>query len=277
MWATAAAEAAPAAPVAPAEADPASLPTAIEAPVRRRLEPSLDAVAAPPAAPSTDPPGAESAPHALTAEPPAIAPQVQAAALPEAGTAPPPQATAFDYAAHALARAAAHEPTTNPAPASTGQPEKGGDELIAAARDSLPLRGATQLRRGTKHHTPPRSSRRPTSEPDAPPSSARPKKGARKQLALAAVLAARPPRRPVSALLFYAAEHRARIKMEAPHLEEMEAVRAEFEALDAEGLAKYEALVQQDVERFRRECEERGIDPDELMSRPARRPDELRR
>ena len=111
----------------------------------------------------------------------------------------------------------------------------------------------------------------------APPSSARPKKGARKQLALAAVLAARPPRRPVSALLFYAAEHRARIKMEAPHLEEMEGVRAEFEALDAEGLAKYEALVQQDVERFRRECEERGIDPDELMSRPARRPDELRR
>ena len=101
--------------------------------------------------------------------------------------------------------------------------------------------------------------------------------GARKQLALAAVLAARPPRRPVSALLFYAAEHRARIKMEAPHLEEMEGVRAEFEALDAEGLAKYEALVQQDVERFRRECEERGIDPDELMSRPARRPDELRR
>ena len=133
------------------------------------------------------------------------------------------------------------------------------------------------MRRGSKHHTPPRSSRRPTSEPDAPPSSARPKKGARKQLALAAVLAARPPRRPVSALLFYAAEHRARIKMEAPHLEEMEAVRAEFEALDAEGLAKYEALVQQDVERFRRECEERGIDPDELMSRPARRPDELRR
>ena len=51
----------------------------------------------------------------------------------------------------------AHEPTANPAPASTGQPEKGGDELIAAARDSLPLRGATQLRRGTKHHTPPRS------------------------------------------------------------------------------------------------------------------------
>ena len=127
----------------------------------------------------------------------------------------------------------AHEPTANPAPASTGQPEKGGDELIAAARDSLPLRGATQLRRGTKHHTPPRS-RRPASEPDAPPSSARPKKGARKQLALAAVLAARPPRRPVSALLFYAAEHRARIKMEAPHREAMEGVRAEFEALDAE-------------------------------------------
>ena len=91
------------------------------------------------------------------------------------------------------------------------------------------------------------------------------------------MLAARPPRRPVSALLFYAAEHRARIKMEAPHREAMEGVRAEFEALDAEGLAKYEALVQQDVERFRRECEERGIDPDELMSRPARRPDELRR
>ena len=36
-------------------------------------------------------------------------------------------------------------------------------------------------------------------------------------------------------------------------------------ALDAEGLAKYEALVQQDVERFRRECEERGFDPAELM------------
>ena len=34
----------------------------------------------------------------------------------------------------------------------------------------------------------------------------------------------------------------------------MEALRAEFEAFDAEGLAKYEALVQQDVERFRREC-----------------------
>ena len=33
----------------------------------------------------------------------------------------------------------------------------------------------------------------------------------------------------------------------------------------AEGLAKYEALVQQDVERFRRECEERGFDPAELM------------
>ena len=275
--ATAAAEAAPAAPVAAAKADTAGLSPDIEPPARRRLEPSLDAAAAPPAAPSTNPPGAESAPLAFPAEPPAIAPQVHAPALPEAGTAPPPQATAFDYAAHALARAAAHEPTANPAPASTGQPEKGGDELIAAARDSLPLRGATQLRRGTKHHTPPRSSRRPTSEPDAPPSSARPKKGARKQLALAAVLAARPPRRPVSALLFYAAEHRARIKMEAPHLEEMEGVRAEFEALDAEGLAKYEALVQQDVERFRRECEERGIDPDELMSRPARRPDELRR
>ena len=59
--------------------------------------------------------------------------------------------------------------------------------------------------------------------------------------------------------------------------EVMPALREEFEALDAEGLAKYEALVQQDVERFRRECEERGIDPDELMSRPARRPDELRR
>ena len=40
---------------------------------------------------------------------------------------------------------------------------------------------------------------------------------------------------------------------------------AEFELLDAEGLAKYEALVQQDVERFRRECEERGFDPAELM------------
>ena len=30
-------------------------------------------------------------------------------------------------------------------------------------------------------------------------------------------------------------------------------------------------------EARRDECEERGIDPDELMSRPARRPDELRR
>ena len=55
--------------------------------------------------------------------------------------------------------------------------------------------------------------------------------------------------------------------MEAPHREAMEGVRAEFEALDAEGLAKYEALVQQDVERFRRECEERGFDPAELMRR----------
>ena len=45
----------------------------------------------------------------------------------------------------------------------------------------------------------------------------------------------------------------------------IKALRAEFEALDAEGLAKYEALVQQDVERFRRECEERGFDPAELM------------
>ena len=41
------------------------------------------------------------------------------------------------------------------------------DELIAAARDSLPLRGATQLRRGTKHLTPPRS------RPPAVPSSLR--------------------------------------------------------------------------------------------------------
>ena len=49
--------------------------------------------------------------------------------------------------------------------------------------------------------------------------------------------------------------------MEAPHLQEMKAVPAEFEALDAEGLAKYEA------ERFRRECEERGFDPAELMRR----------
>ena len=47
----------------------------------------------------------------------------------------------------------------------------------------------------------------------------------------------------------------------------MEAQRAEFELLDAEGLAKYEALVQQDGERFRRECEERGFDPAELMRR----------
>jgi len=59
---------------------------------------------------------------------------------------------------------------------------------------------------------------------------------------------------------------------ERPHLithlspaEVMEALRAEFEAFDVEGLAKYEALVQQDVERFRRECEERGFDPAELM------------
>ena len=104
-------------------------------------------------------------------------------------------------------------------------------------------------------------------EPDAPPSSARPKKGARKLAREQRALAAMPPRRPVSALLFYAAEHRARIKMEAPHREAMEGVRAEFEALDAEGLAKYEALVQQDVERFRRECEERGFDPAELMRR----------
>ena len=111
------------------------------------------------------------------AEPPAIAPQVQALALPEAGTAPPPQATAFDYAAHALARAAAHEPTANPILASTSQPEpEGGEQLIAAARNSLPLRGATQLRRGTKHLTPPRH-HPPASEPDAaPPSTVRPKK-----------------------------------------------------------------------------------------------------
>ena len=174
--ATAAAEAAPAAPVAAAKADTAGLSPDIEPPARRRLEPSLDAVAAPPAAPSTDPPGAESAPLALTAEPPAIAPQVQAPALPEAGTAPPPQATAFDYAAHAMARAAAHEPTANPALTSTGQPEPEGAELlIAAARDSLPLRGVTQQRRGVKHQTSPRS-RPPASEPDAAPPSTGPKK-----------------------------------------------------------------------------------------------------
>ena len=175
--ATAAAEAAPAAPVAAAEADTASLSPDIEPPARRRLEPSLDAAAAPPAALSTSPPGAESAPLAFPAEPPAIAPQVQAPALPEAGTAPPPQATAFDYAAHALARAAAHEPTANPILASTSQPEpEGGEQLIAAARNSLPLRGATQLRRGTKHLTPPRR-HPPASEPDAaPPSTVRPKK-----------------------------------------------------------------------------------------------------
>ena len=47
--------------------------------------------------------------------------------------------------------------------------------------------------------------------------------------------------------------------------EVMEAQRAEFDLLDAEDLAKYEALEQQDVERFRRECEERGFDPAELM------------
>ena len=46
--ATAAAEAAPAAPVAAAEADTASLSPDIEPPARRRLEPSLDAAAAPP-------------------------------------------------------------------------------------------------------------------------------------------------------------------------------------------------------------------------------------
>ena len=68
------------------------------------------------------------------------------------------QATAFNYAAHAMARAAAHEPTANPALASTGQPEpEGGELLIAAARDSLPLRSVTQQRRGTKHQTPPRN------------------------------------------------------------------------------------------------------------------------
>ena len=102
---------------------------------------------------------------------------MQAPALPEAGTAPPHQATAFNYAAHAMARAAAHEPTANPALASTGQPEpEGGKLLIAAARDSLPLRSVTQQRRGTKHLTSPRS-RPPASEPDAaPPSTVRPKK-----------------------------------------------------------------------------------------------------
>ena len=174
--ATAAAEAAPAAPVAAAEADTASLSPDIEPPARRRLEPSLDAAAAPPAAPSTDSPGADSAPLALPAEPPATAPQVQAPALPEAGTAPPHQATAFNYAAHAMARAAAHEPTANPALASTGQPEpEGGKLLIAAARDSLPLRSVTQQRRGTKHLTSPRS-RPPASEPDAAPPSTGPKK-----------------------------------------------------------------------------------------------------
>ena len=67
--------------------------------------------------------------------------------------------------------------SANPALASTGQPEpESGELLIAAARDSLPLRGATQLRRGTKHQTSPRS-RPPASEPDAaPPSTVRPKK-----------------------------------------------------------------------------------------------------
>ena len=72
---------------------------------------------------------------------------------------------------------AAHEPTANPILASTSQPEpEGGERLIAAARDSLPLRGATQLRRGTKHLTPPRR-HPPASEPDAaPPSTVRPKK-----------------------------------------------------------------------------------------------------
>ena len=77
-----------------------------------------------------------------------------------------------------------------------------------------------------------------------------------------------PPKRPVRAFLLYADEHRARLQASAPHLspaEVMEAQRAEFELLDEEGLAKYEALVQQDVERFRRECEERGFDPAELM------------
>ena len=75
-----------------------------------------------------------------------------------------------------MARAAAHEPTANPALASTGQPEPEGAELlIAAARDSLPLRGVTQQRRGVKHQTSPRS-RPPASEPDAAPPSTGPKK-----------------------------------------------------------------------------------------------------
>ena len=53
---------------------------------------------------------------------------------------------------------------------------KSGELLIAAARDSLPLRGVTQQRRGIKHQTSPRS-RPPASEPDAaPPSTVRPKK-----------------------------------------------------------------------------------------------------
>ena len=101
------------------------------------------------------------------------------------------------------------------------------DELIAAARDSLPLRGATQLRRGTKHHTPPRSSRRPTSEPDAPPSSARPKKGARKLAREQRALAAMPPKRPVRAFLLYSDENRARLRAAAPHLSPAEVMEAQ--------------------------------------------------
>jgi len=117
---------------------------------------------------------------------------VQAPALPEAGTAPPHQATAFNYAAHAMARAAAHEPTANPALASTGQPEpEGGKLLIAAARDSLPLRSVTQQRRGTKHQTPPRN-RPPASQPASPEPNAPPKK-TRGPGAISAALAAAAP------------------------------------------------------------------------------------
>ena len=95
----------------------------------------------------------------------------------------------------------------------------------------------------------------------APPSSARPKKGARKLAREQLALAAMPPKRPLRACPLLRRRAPRAPPDERPHLithlspaEVMEALRAEFEAFDAEGLAKYEALVQQDVERFRREC-----------------------
>ena len=50
----------------------------------------------------------------------------------------------------------------------------------------------------------------------APPSSARPKKGARKLAREQLALAAMPPKRPVRAFLLYADEHRARLRTSAP-------------------------------------------------------------